>query len=86
MNRLPEYTIFYKIPSAIFWHSIKHVVEDGFIDGTPIRFCVNTTGERIELPSSNLLIRFSPDRAKAIEEINRKNRESASLGGPGLVR
>jgi hypothetical protein len=79
MAKRIAYKVSYKRVGSWLWKT-RFIYEDGIIEGTDIRFFVDTKERRWEVPLSQIELRFSPERVEAIEELNRKNRESAQTG------
>lgn len=77
MAKTIYYQVKYKPHGLLRWRHIKNVREDGIIEGTTIRFFINDKDERIELDLQHIHLIFSPERVDAIEELNKKIKESA---------
>ena len=79
MAKAIKYQVKYRPHRSFFWRKIKNVLEDGVIDDTNVRFFINDKQERIELALEGIHLVFSPERADAIEELNRKTREDLKI-------
>jgi hypothetical protein len=78
MHRRILYTAKYRKLGSIFWHKLKDVKSDGYVDGAAnTRWFVTEDGYYTEVCMSNVEIRFSPERADLIEEQNKKKLEEA---------
>jgi hypothetical protein len=82
MARLISYKVYYRPLNSWYWRILKDVIEDGFIEGTEIRYFVNKKRERIELPCSAIELKFSEDRVEAIEALNARRAETIKSGLP----
>lgn len=84
-----KYTVQYRLQGAYLKKEIKNVVEDGYIDGMPVRFFICEDKTRVEIPATAEFY-FGKDRDDFIyarqkeweAEEDKKNKERAEQGAP----
>ena len=66
------YTVEFKNVDSVKpkWDSIKNIIADGFLDENlkSVRFFLLNDNTRYEIPTSNIIFRFSKERQELIEE------------------
>ena len=63
-----NYQVKYKPVHSLFWKSISKVKGDGILEETGQRFFILEDETRVELPTANMLFRFSKERFYSIKQ------------------
>lgn len=65
---MTTYTVQYKKAGSLFWHTIKNVKGDGYLEGQPVRYFILADETRIEVDVRGLVFQFSKGRHFSILE------------------
>jgi len=67
-----NYTVYYKLPSQLFWRKLKNVKADILMENKDIRVFVLENEERVEVPTDHIF-KFSRERFYAISKTEKEH-------------
>ncbi len=68
------------------WEVLEDVIADGIAESLPHRFFVVSTGERYEIPATDMVFHFSKERGEMIAAVNAaKGKEQASANTESMI-